>query len=180
MGVNDGRTNGFTSGGVSLANVKNCEIDGNTFIDCYGAAYTDVGSIDGLRITNNTVVRGWQGVGLSGYGLPKQNIEISGNNFSIQNRVPGGASCAIVVDNGTTTNFTMKNNTISFDTSGGGSIQFWGVTAYFLSTATISDNTIEEVPSGVYGVYNNASGSGLTMFNNRNPDGTLIPALNNQ
>src|SRR5207244_1999963 len=50
VGINDGLVSGFTSGGVGVANVKDCEVDSNTFIDCSGAAYTDTGSIDGLRI----------------------------------------------------------------------------------------------------------------------------------
>src|SRR6202011_1647237 len=65
VGVNDGLSHGFNSGGVNLANIKDCEVDGNTFIDCYGAAYSDTGTIDGLRVTNNTVIRGWQGGGLA-------------------------------------------------------------------------------------------------------------------
>ena len=95
VGVNDGLGNGFNTGGVNLAYVKDCQIDSNTFADCYGASYQDTGSCDGLRVTNNTVIRGWLGVGLSGDGLLKQNIEISGNNFSIQNRIVGGGSYGI-------------------------------------------------------------------------------------
>jgi hypothetical protein len=128
---------------------------------------------------NNTVIRGWSGVGLSSPTLPKQNIEISGNNFSIQNRVPGGGSYGIVAAYGATTNLTINNNTITFDNSGGGMSQFWGITTPLLTTATISDNTIGVGPPGTQTI-NDASGSGLTMFNNRTPDGTLIPTLNNQ
>ncbi len=56
-------------------------------------------------------------------------------------------------------------------------LQFYGVLAALLNTATISNNTIGLAPLGVY---NSASGSALTMFNNRTPDGTLIPTLNNR
>lgn len=177
VGANDGLTNGFTSGGVNMANVKNCEIDGNTFIDCFGAAYLDVGSIDGLRVTNNTVVRGWQGVGVATLSLPRQNIEITGNNFLIQNRVPGGASYGILVGWGTTNNLMISSNTISFDTSGGGMPGFWGVAASLLTNATVSDNTIGLPDCRLDNV---ATGSAVTMFNNRTPEGTLIPDLNNQ
>src|SRR6202011_4094879 len=101
-------------------NVKDCQIDSNTFIDCYGAAYSDTGSVDGLLVTNNTVIRGWYGVAMDGHVLPKQNIQITGNNLSIQNRFPGttGASYAINVSYGPTTNVTISNNTISFDPTG--------------------------------------------------------------
>jgi hypothetical protein len=176
VGVNNGVFTGFTSGGVNLAYVKDCQIDSNTFIDCQGASYQDTGSCDGLQITNNTVIRGWQGVGLSNQVLPKQNITISGNNFSIQNRVPGGGSFGIVTRYAGITHLTINNNTITFDTSGRGMLQFYGVLASLLNSATISNNTIGLAPLGVY---NAASGSALTMFNNRHPDGTLIPELNN-
>ena len=181
VGVNSGISTGrgYASGGVNLANVKNCQIDSNTFTDCYGVAYIDIGSVDGLQVTNNTLIRGWGGVGICARVLPKQNIEISGNNLSIQNRIPGGASYAILADYQTLSNLTIKNNTITFDTSGGGLIQFRGVMTYLLNTATISDNTIGVVNTG-YGVANDAAGFGLTMFNNRHPDGTLTPNLNNQ
>ncbi len=176
VGVNDGLAHGFTSGGVNLANVKDCQIDGNTFVDCYGAAYTDTGSVEGIQITNNTVIRGWLGVGMCSHVFAKNNIQITGNNISVQNR-NNGANDGILVDYSATSNLTVSNNTITFDTSGLGSTQFLGITVYFQNTATISNNTIGETPSGVANI---ASGSGLTMFNNRTPDGTLIPALNNQ
>jgi hypothetical protein len=176
VGVNTGVFAGFTSGGANLTNVKDCQVDGNTFIDCQGASYQDSGSCDGLQITNNTVIRGWQGVGLANSVLPKQNITISGNNFSIQNRVPGGGSFGIATRYAAITNLTINNNTITFDTSGQGMQQFYGVLASFLNTATISNNTIGLAPLGVY---NAASGSALTMFNNRWSNGTLIPELNN-
>ena len=175
VGVNNGLVSGFTSGGANLSNVKDCWVQNNTFTDCNGAAYIDVGSVDGLHVLNNTVTGGWMGVGIATHDLPKQNVEISGNNFSIQNRVPGGASYGIFADYATTTNLTINNNTITFDSSGQGLAQFRGALLYLLNTTTISNNTI-----GVAADVNTASGSGLIMFNNRNPDGTLIPGLNNR
>ena len=170
LGVNDGLARGFTSGGVNLANVKDCQIDGNTFTDCFGAAYIDTGSVDGLSVTNNTVVRGWQGVGLASSTLPKQNITISGNNFSIQNRVVGGGSYGIAISNGATTNLTIGDNTITFDDTGGGFRQFWGIAASPLTNATISNNIVG--PS-----INMVSGTDVTLLNNRHPDGTPVPGL---
>jgi hypothetical protein len=174
VGVNDGLARGFTSGGVNLANVKDCQIDSNTFTDCFGAAYIDTGSVDGLSVTNNTVVRGWQGVGLASSTLPKQNITINGNNFSIQNRVVGGGSYGITISNGATTNLTIGDNTITFDDTGGGFRQFWGIAASLLNNATISNNIIGTANCPVY---NAATGTGVTLFNNRHSDGTPVPGL---
>ena len=177
VGVNTGLYAGFTSGGVNLANIKDCVVDSNTFIDCQGASYQDSGSCDGLQVTNNTVTRGWQGVGLSNSVLPKQNITISGNNFSIQNRVPGGGSFGIATRYAAITNLTINNNTINFDTSGKGMLQFYGILASSLNTATISNTTIGLTSVGIY---NAASGSALKMFSNRWSNGTPVIGLNNQ
>ena len=170
VGVNNGLNTGFNSGGVNLAYVKDCQIDGNTFIDCQGAAHNDTGSCDGLRVTNNTVIRGQSGVGLNSPTLPKQDIQISGNNFSIQNRQPGGGSYGITISNGATTNLTIGDNTITFDNTGGGFLQFWGIAASPLTNATISNNIVG--PS-----INMVSGTDVTLLNNRHPDGTLVPGL---
>ena len=64
-----------------------------------------------------------------------------------------------------------RNNTITFDPSGGGMLQFWGIVASSLTNATISDNTVG--PDSTSGV----SGTNLTLFNNRHPDGTPVPGL---
>jgi hypothetical protein len=178
IGVNDGLADGFTSGGVNLADVKDCQIDSNTFTDCFGAAYEDTGSCDGLSVTNNTVIRGWGGVGLNydSSTVPKRNIQISGNNFSIQNRVTDGASVGVGIGGGgagaetPTINVTISNNTITFDNSGRGRQQFWGIVATSLENATISNNTVG--PS-----YNRASGTNITLLNNRHPNGTPVPGL---
>ena len=174
IGTNNGLATGFTSGGVNLVNVKGCQIDGNTFIDCYGAAYIDTGSCDGLSVTNNTVTRGWMGVGLYSPTLPKQNIEISGNTFSIQNRVIGGASYGVFVGQGVTSNLTVANNTITFESTGSGLQQFWGVQGSSLNSATIFDNKVGLAPCGVA---NLAAGIDVAFSNNTLPDGSLVPGL---
>ena len=177
VGVNNGVLTIFTSGGVNLTNVKNCVVDSNTFIDCQSASYQDSGSCDGLQVTNNTVIRGWKGVGMANSVLPKQNITISGNNFSIQNRVPGGGSFGIVTAYAAVTNLTINNNIITFDKTGLGMLQFYGLLVQPLITATTSNNTIGATP---YEDTNIASGTSLIMFNNRSSDGSLIPGINNQ
>ena len=174
VGINDGKADGFTSGGVNLANVKDCQVDGNTFTDCFGAAYIDTGSCDGLHITNNTVTRGWQGVGIVSWAQPKQNIEISGNTFGIQNRIVGGASYGIVVGYGATTNLTIDRNVITFDLSGGGLMQYWGIGASLLTNAAVTNNT---VGFAYFVVSNSATGTGITLFSNHQADGTPAPGL---
>jgi hypothetical protein len=170
VGLNNGIATGFTSGGVNFGNVKNCVIDSNTFTDCYGAAYSDTGSCDGLQITNNTVIRGWSGVGLGSRTLPKQNIQINGNNFSIQNRNIG-ANGGISADEAPITNFTVTNNTITSGVSGQGTLQFWGITAGWLNTATITGNVIDPA------FYNKVTGTGLNVSNNIQPNGLPAPGL---
>jgi len=96
VGQNTGLTNSFTGGGVNYGYVQNCTIDNNTFTDCYSVAYSDQGSADGVQITNNTLYRGWLGVGICSNVFPKENIVISGNYLQIQNRVPGGGRSASV------------------------------------------------------------------------------------
>jgi hypothetical protein len=172
VGVNNGMEVGFTSGGVNMANVKDCEIDSNTFIDCFGAAYSDTGSIDGLRVTNNTVIRGWQGVGLANTpGFVKQNILISGNNFNIQNRLSDDRSYGITIAGGTSTNLTIGNNTISFDPGGAGVLSFCGIRALALNATVISDNTIGIVPATLV---NYVSSTGVTLSNNLMSDGSPV------
>ena len=170
VGLNNGIGIGFTSGGVNFGGVKDCVIDSNTFIDCYGAAYSDTGSCDGIQVTNNVVTRGWNGVGLGSPMLPKQNIQISGNSFSIQNR-NNGANGGITVAEAPLTNLTITNNTILSDTSGQGMLQFWGVTASLLKGAIITDNVVDPA------FYNGATGTGVTLFNNRQPSGAPVQGL---
>ena len=165
---------GFNSGGVNWAFVKDCEIDSNTFIDCAGAAYNDTGSCDGLKITNNKVIRGLYGVGLNNYTLPKQNIEISGNSFLIQNRQLGGPSYGIVAAYGVTTNVTVSNNTFTFDSSGAGVLSFSGISMSLLNNATISNNTIGFANCPLS---NTATGINVTLSNNHDPNGNPVPGL---
>jgi len=166
---------GFPSGGVNFGNVSNCQIDSNTFVDCEGAAYTDSGSCDGVSVTNNTVIRGQLGVGLSNSTLPKRKIEISGNNFSVQNRVIDGASYGIATLSAPTTDLTVSNNTITFDTSGNGSLVFWGMQLQDLNNALIYNNVIGNAPGSI--LTNRAIGTGVILSNNRQPDGTPVPGL---
>lgn len=165
---------GFNTGGVNWAFVKDCEIDSNVFTDCGSVAYNDAGSCDGLKITNNTLIRGQLGIGVSNPTMPKQNIEISGNYLLIQNRWPNGASNGIIADYGVTTNITVTNNTIMFDSSGRGNLSFWGILMKQLNNATISNNTIGFADCTVD---NSATGTGVILSNNHDPNGNPVPGL---
>jgi hypothetical protein len=164
---------GFTSG-VNFGNVSNCQIDNNTFIDCTGVAYIDTGSCNGVAITNNTLIRGQLGVGISTQGGPKQNINISWNTLSIQNRRIDGASYGIVVGWGPSNNVTIDHNTITFDMSGGGLLSFWGAAVSLVNNAVISNNVIGPID---YTITNAALGTDITLYNNRQPDGTPVLGL---
>jgi len=178
IGVNSGLPSGFNPGGVNVCNLKNCQIDGNTFIDCTGAAYTDTGTIEGLSITNNTVVRGSLGVGLMSTVTPKGKIEISGNSFSIQNRAPPGLlGAAIYVGQAAVTNITISNNTITFDTSGLGTLGFWGIHVAPVNSALVYSNVIGPIDPTAYPVMNAVTGTGVILSNNRQPNGASVPGL---
>lgn len=57
-----GSVSAFTSGGVNLGGHRNTRIYGNQFIDCPSIAYQDTGTCDGIVVSNNTLVRGRQGI----------------------------------------------------------------------------------------------------------------------
>ena len=179
VGVNNGlATAGFTSGGVNFGNLKNCQIDGNTFIDCSGAAYIDTGTCEGIRITNNTVTRGWMGVGLMSTATPKGKIEISGNNFSIQNRgCCGFASSGIYTGETAITNITISHNTITFDSSGLGARSFLGMNVRAVANARVYNNTVGPMHPTSYTVNNAVTGAKLSLINNRQPNGASVPGL---
>jgi hypothetical protein len=178
VGINNGFAVGFTTGGVGFGNVKNCQIDGNTFIDCLGAAYIDTGTCEGLSITNNTVLRGWAGVSLNTAATPKGKIEISGNSFSIQNRARDGLpSFGIVQGFATVTNLTISNNTFTFDPSGHGALSFFGIGTGSLTNALISNNVIGPIDPRAYVMNNTAPGTNVIIVHNTQPNGTSVPGL---
>jgi hypothetical protein len=179
IGKNNGLNGGWPNGGTGIGNAKNCQSYNNSFTDCGGVFYCDTGSLENIQITNNTLVRGRFGVAIV-QGVDqtwtKNNIQITGNNLNIQNRTSGPGD-GIVVAFSPASNITISGNTISYDLSGGGVLQFWGLSLWYpqVATATISNNVIELLnPPVTYRV----QGTNLTMFNNTWSNGTLIPGLN--
>jgi hypothetical protein len=87
----------FTSGGVNLAGVKNCRVHGNFFIDCVLIAYQDTGTFDGIEVSNNTCVRGIQGIsfvvppdGFSGFTVSGAGSAIINGYYAITGQVTNG------------------------------------------------------------------------------------------
>jgi hypothetical protein len=119
-GVNNGLNGGFTTGGVNMAWIKGVEISGNTFNDCSGLSYIDTGSMDGLIVSNNKLIRGSFGVGLAQSGVAsKKNVWVFHNRFLIQNRGNGGGSSAIGnIGSTATTNLNVHDNSVGFDYGG--------------------------------------------------------------
>jgi hypothetical protein len=182
IGINNGSNPGFENGGANFGNAKGCQIYNNSFTDCGSAFYCDTGTLENIQISNNTLVRGHLGIALvqgADLAWTKNNIQITGNNLNIQNRNAGPGD-GIVVAYSAASNITISGNTISYDTSAGGDQKdFWGISLWYpqVTTATVSNNVIGYA---YYLVTNRVWGTSLTMFNNRHPDGILIPELNNQ
>jgi hypothetical protein len=153
-GVQDGLKHVFVSGGVNGANVKDCVVDSNDFVDCRSIYYQDTGSTDGVTVINNTLLRGWEGVGLD-----------------IQNCVVGGGSYFVSINYAPTTNVTISNNHTTFDQTGNGMVQFWSVQAQGLINSTISNNSFNFDSTGML------NGTNITVSNNRNADASVPTGL---
>lgn len=173
-GRNDGLMTGFTTGGVNAAYVKDCVVDGCTFVDCLGAVYQDTGTCDGFTITNNTVIRGAIGVAFVAAGTAtKQRLLITGNNIQLQNRILGGANSGVWMTYAPASTVTIANNNFTFDTSGKGLLSFWAVTVGPLTNAIVKDNVFGFAPNAYFN--NGVSGTGITLLNNHMTDGS--PAI---
>ena len=172
----------FTSGGVNLADVKNCIIHHNRFEDCQGAAYQDTGGFDRIEILDNTVVRGFTGVAFR--VDPKEfpdavfrNLRITGNRLGIQRRYTNGANYGVIIHNDCSP--VIEGNTVSYDAAGPGGGVFWAFTVSGTS-GTIIDNTVdgaEYVKIGDAGVTNGAPDLRYILSNNRTPTGGTIAGL---
>jgi hypothetical protein len=181
---NGGSLVGFTSGGVNGADLKDCRIHDNTFVDCLGAYYQDTGTSERIQILNNKVVRGWLGVGFSGAqaSWTKQDVNIAGNSFNLQNRVPnyGSASYGLRIGESASTNFSIAGNYFSFVTSGQGYKQFLTIDLGGSTDTTISKNTADETAGGqqlAAPVRAQVGGTNLQILRNRTLIGVAMTGL---
>jgi hypothetical protein len=169
IGVNNGLNPGFTTGGFNVADVTDVEQSGNTWIDC-AETYHDTGTLDGLTITGDVMIRGYQGVNLNANTTPQKNINIKNCSFQLQNR-QSGAIGHVLAGTATANNVVISNNTFTVTSggSGGGTIYpiFSGTN---LTNSTISNNIID---SG----YTSNVTSGASLFNNRDPNGSASAGL---
>lgn len=182
IGINNGLSwgkPGFTTGAAGFANAKDCEVSGNLFIDCVGIFYCDTGSLENIRIANNTLVRGWFGVGLvadgPGESWTKTNVQIIDNNINIQNRSVGGASWAVAIFGAASSGLVIERNSISFDCTGHGTEQFNTLGCFGIADGIISDNVADEASASPATV--NASAIGAQLCSNRTMTGTEMTNL---
>jgi len=171
VGINDGLSDGFNTGGVNLAFHQNCIVEGNTFTDCFAIAYQDNGTLKNLTVRNNVAVRAWDGVGvtLSNAGWTADGVTITNNNINIQNRCVGAASYGVIFGGSelVVTNVLIDNNTFTSDTTGKGLNDIQVITDYLKlnnANARIQNNVTDNHLSRV-------GGQGVCFFNNRTTSG---------
>jgi len=184
VGVNNGLPGlptGFTNGLGGAAFVKNFETSNNLVTDCQGVFYSDTGTLEDIRILNNTVVRGWIGIGIVADGpnesWTKRNIQIQGNNINVQNRNGGAPSDAIRILGAPTTACTIDSNTITFDVTGSGYPGFHTILAEVVDNLTVSNNIVGAPAPPGYTTVRFLNCTNVTTFGNHNPVGGSVPGL---
>ena len=90
IGQNSRGATGFTTGGVNGAFIAGCDIYNNTFVDCHSIFYQDTGTVAGLTVHENTLTRGWMGLGLVADNplWTKSDIQITGNSSTCRTESP--------------------------------------------------------------------------------------------
>ncbi len=166
IGLNSGRNDGFSSGGVNFAYMQDSEFYNNTFTDCSAVAYGDTGTCNRVRIHNNTAVRAWYN-GFFNSGTTSNNIEYTDNKIRLQNRIEGGHSYAILVNNAN--NPIIDNNTLTSDLTGLGYPHFHNITMDTVSGGRVRNNTLangndSDTPSNI---------TNVTYSGNRYADGSM-------
>jgi hypothetical protein len=162
--------------------VKNCAIYHNRFEDCQGAAYQDTGGFDGIEISDNTVIRGFEGIvfSVNPKNFPDavfRNLRITHNRLNIQRRYTKGANYGIIVRNDCSP--VIEHNKITYDATGPGGDVFWALSVNGTG-GTIRNNTIdgsEYVKIGDAGLTNGAPDLRYHLSNNRTSRGARIPGL---
>lgn len=185
VGRPDGLTNGFNTGGVNGAFIKNSRIYDNTFEDCQSVYYQDTGTAGGVEVSNNTLVRGWYGVAFVAAGDPawtKTGITITGNQLNLQNRILdyGSASYGVTISGALASEVSIADNTITFTPTGLGFQQFLTISAQPMDDSTITDNTADEASAGgaiAAPVRGQTAGYGTTIKGNRFLKGRQMTGL---
>lgn len=181
-------TIGFTSGSVNASNVKNCKVYNNLFVDCRGAYYQDTGNFDGIEVTGNSVIRGFQGVAfVTASPTTSKNLKITGNRFTIQNRTPGGDSYGIIVYGTSmpTSNVAISGNSVTLDRTGSGLNGFTFVNTHSMVSGKVSENTLFDSGGiggngwiGVNGLLNGTPDPAISVSNNVRADtNTTAPGM---
>jgi hypothetical protein len=174
-GQRSGLMTGFF-GGVNSSYLKNCSIYSNTFVDCGSVFYIDTGTAEGVKVLNNTLTRGWLGVGLVAKNerWTKRNIEIRGNDLNLENRQY--ISLGIWVSGSASSDVAILQNQISFSPTGNGSLNFRTIGTANLEGGTISDNTANEASAGV-GTTAAVKAYDITISNNKKTTGGFMTGL---
>jgi hypothetical protein len=176
-----GQPVGFTIGLGGAAFVKNFETSDNFATDVAGVFYSDTGTLENIQILNNTVVRGWLGIGVVADGpnesWTKKNIVIRGNSINVQNRSGSAPSDAIRILGAPTTTCTIDSNTITFDMGGSGFQGFHTILAQVVTDLTISNNVVGVPAPPGYTDVTIRNCTNVTISGNHSLSGGHVPGL---
>lgn len=164
IGINSGSDSGFNTGGVNVAYIDHCLINGNTFTDC-DLYHHDTGSADEIIVSNNRVIRGHYGI-TAGVVATRTGFYVLNNDINIQNRDPGlGASNGILIVQPTSNNVVVSGNRITIDRTGLSGTTFLNqLNLTGLNGATIGPNYLDfDSGNGT----NTATGSNVARLGNR-------------
>ena len=176
-----GQPVGFTNGLGGAAFAKNFETSDNFVTDCAGVFYSDTGTLENIQILNNTVVRGWLGIGVVADGpsesWTKKNMMIRGNSINVQNRSGSAPSDAIRILGAPTTACTIDSNTITFDMGGSGFQGFHTILAQVVTDLTVSNNVVGVPAPPGYTDVTITNCTNITISGNHSPSGGHVPGL---
>jgi hypothetical protein len=169
-GKNDGLPCIWNTGGVNLANLKDCEISDSTFIDCAGAAYHDTDPVVTLRVKRNTVIRGTGGF-INNSLNADSDIEVCWNLFEIQNRATGASYGIGNTQNRPAVKWNVHDNEIR--KSGEAGHGYNEVRGISLATGANDAQILRNVVQGTDTNY----ATGARRNANRDAHGNVVPGL---
>jgi hypothetical protein len=179
IGLNNGGSRaGFNSGGVNIADLDDCEIARNTFVDCAGLVYHDTGTVNWLRIVENSCIRGWTGIGLVATARPAwgaKRVEIIRNRINLQNR--SGENDGIKISNNLSADYSIRNNTIDFTAGGRGIAAFHSFLCRNAVRSVFHDNVVNVDSAGGSRHDATATGKNVVRHGNRTTTGQIIEGL---